>query len=445
MNLRSALVSLLLLSVAGHAAAQADLGGTWRAGSLSIRYAVTTWGPDCGPRPPAQTSESGGVVQVAQHGDDLSFTGAVRWTTNTCASETPGLMRVASSYSNGNWTTRCQTPNGHAHPERGVYRLTTAADGSLHYTETTNWNWALRASTCVATRTATRNFTRPTPDVETPPVVAMNEPPEPTPHCTPGPAARISLRPREAALEPGGRQCFRAQVVDDAGCALNDRRVDLQMSPGSEARGRLEARCFVAAATAAEAEGVVELSASSQDLRATAQVRIAPTDLTGLRAQGGSGRSLTGNGTAETQGASGVSARVGDAGVPWLPIAIGAAILVLLLALGIALLLMRRRPTPKHAPEPMFESDEPAHQPPPEPVAAVATTPQENLICPVCRRGYPAGSRFCPNDSELLITYADYRARTEPRGQERICPQCGTRYPAETTFCGKDGSSLGSP
>ncbi|NOY93340.1 MAG: hypothetical protein GXP55_19315, partial [Deltaproteobacteria bacterium] len=147
MNLRPALVTLLLLGVCGHAVAQPELTGSWRASPLRIRYAVRAWGPDCGPRPPAQTSESGGNVQVAQRGDDLTFSGAVRWTTNTCASETPGLRRVSSSYQNGNWTTRCQTPTGHAHPERGVYRLTTREDGSLRYSETTNWNWALRTST----------------------------------------------------------------------------------------------------------------------------------------------------------------------------------------------------------------------------------------------------------------------------------------------------------
>jgi len=447
MTLRCVPLILLLLGLTSQAGAQVDLSGAWRASGLRIRYQVTEWGPDCGPRPPAQTSESGGGVQVTQRGDDLSFSGAVRWTTNTCASETPGLNRVSSSFQGGSWTTRCQTPNGHAHPERGVYRLASRDDGSLRYTETTHWNWALRASTCVATRTATRSFTRPESAAPTP-EPTMTEVPEPETHCTPGAAARLSLRPTQANVEPGARQCFRAAVVDSAGCPVPGRSVSLALV-GSSERGGIEGRCFVAANDAAEAEGTVEIVATSQGLRASARVRIAPTDLTGLRAQGGAGRRLEAAGEAEAHGASGVSARVGSDGTPWIWIGAAIALVSLFLLVAVVLVLRRGRASPSAQvlaaaiPEAdgLLETEDPLEPEVPEPPAAPVAS-GDNLICPACRRGYPAGSRFCPNDSEALITYAEYRTRTNPPAEGPTCPTCGTRYPAGTTFCGKDGTPL---
>jgi predicted nucleic acid-binding Zn ribbon protein len=65
------------------------------------------------------------------------------------------------------------------------------------------------------------------------------------------------------------------------------------------------------------------------------------------------------------------------------------------------------------------------------------------MICPICRRGYPAGVQQCAKDHERLVPYAEFVSRREQSVPERICPTCGTRYPGTTKFCGKDGTTLG--
>ena len=67
------------------------------------------------------------------------------------------------------------------------------------------------------------------------------------------------------------------------------------------------------------------------------------------------------------------------------------------------------------------------------------------LICPTCRRGFPAGSRQCPTDGDELVPYALFVARhraEEGSTGSRICPVCGSRYARNVAFCGRDGSEL---
>ena len=76
---------------------------------------------------------------------------------------------------------------------------------------------------------------------------------------------------------------------------------------------------------------------------------------------------------------------------------------------------------------------------------AEAAASGQPLICPTCRRGYGPGTTHCPTDSEELIPYALYVARTKAAARHeggRICPQCGARYGKNVTFCGKDGAEL---
>ncbi len=68
----------------------------------------------------------------------------------------------------------------------------------------------------------------------------------------------------------------------------------------------------------------------------------------------------------------------------------------------------------------------------------------QGMICPTCRRGYPAEARTCSQDGAELLPYSVYAARQKQRATaaHKICPKCGTHYDAGTTFCGKDGSPL---
>ncbi len=84
--------------------------------------------------------------------------------------------------------------------------------------------------------------------------------------------------------------------------------------------------------------------------------------------------------------------------------------------------------------------------------------------CPRCRRVYDAGTRFCAVDAEELVplpvwqaTHAEGGVAIDSdegasagrgvapvhfHGEGKICPVCAAKYDLEATFCGRDGSEL---
>jgi hypothetical protein len=69
-------------------------------------------------------------------------------------------------------------------------------------------------------------------------------------------------------------------------------------------------------------------------------------------------------------------------------------------------------------------------------------------ICPACKRGFDPGVKVCPFDREELIPYAMHAAARAQSPQAvvpskgKICPTCGGRFDGTATFCGKDGTAL---
>jgi hypothetical protein len=66
-------------------------------------------------------------------------------------------------------------------------------------------------------------------------------------------------------------------------------------------------------------------------------------------------------------------------------------------------------------------------------------------ICPTCHRGYNPGIKVCPADGDELLPHSLYATRAipaapAPRG--KICPTCGDRFDGSAGFCGKDGTAL---
>ncbi len=481
--MRGFLLTLLVFWSSSPAFAQYE--GEWRAGPLQIRHEVRSWGPDCGPRPPATSSRPGGTVQISQHGDHLRFSGAVRGATNRCWSDKPGIRRVSVSFQGQTWTVRCQTPEGDAQPEQGRYVFRASGD-TIRFEEETTWNWRLRNSNCQATRRARRTLTR----------VTATESPDPAgsqePRCaSPGPPARIRLRPRETVIAPGERTCIRAQVVDAAGCPLANHRIslELRMPPGVSA-GAFDGRCFTAGERAAEAEGVFRVVAHAGEMHATAEVEVRSEDLSDLTArrvrEGRHDIELQ----AEAEDAAGVSARTVKSSNAWLWAGGGLALLVVLF--GVALLTRRRKATdtteaahegataaqPRTRPTEESTPTDPSGSPPPDPAGATARPPlrvcalcghedqsgdafcpndgsplldpgdpaarAQGMICPVCRRGYGPQETTCRQDGEALMPYALFVARQKRAEQavRKVCPTCGTTYEAATAFCGKDGTAL---
>jgi len=485
-------VSLALFVVfafAGSARADGPYEGAWRASATRVDVAVRSWGTDCGPRPQSFSSGGGGTVQVAQEGDHLVFRGQRTTRTDGCWSENRAVRRVSTSVQGGTWRTVCRTAPGDSRGETGTYTLRANGGDALAFTDVSEYDWALNASHCTASITTTQSFSRTRTAVAepTPPVMPTER------ACTPGAAARVSMRPERVTIQPGERSCLRARVVDASGCTVPGQAITWTLERPAGRAGELADGCFQAAATAAEAEGEFRVVATSTALRGAAVVVVHTQDLSDLiarRGELGAVGVLTGSdATAQTQGAARVEARAVQASngsLLW-PI-VGAAVALLLLLGGVVMLLggkKKAKPQPS-APRDSAEFDE--APPATGSIGAVASaaapmvmsktcpvchlevegettfcpkdgtrlvpsprggpaTPSQALICPTCRRGFPPDSRFCPHDSDELIPYAMFASRAKAKetaagDKPLICPKCGERFTSTTTFCGKDGSPL---
>lgn len=60
------------------------------------------------------------------------------------------------------------------------------------------------------------------------------------------------------------------------------------------------------------------------------------------------------------------------------------------------------------------------------------------MLCPSCRRAFPAGTRFCPLDASRLISTS--AAGSEGRGGR--CPRCQRSFEAGMRFCPMDAEEL---
>ena len=416
--------------------------GTWREGPMSIDVAVTSWGGDCGPQPQSTSTPGGGTFQIAQEGDQLTFQMRRQRTTRGCWSENRAVRRVSSTAQAGTWRIVCRTPPEDSRGETGTYTVQAVGDDRLTFRDVSQYDWQLNASRCRATITTTQAFTR---------VSAAPAPSEPTreetPACTPGEAARIVLRPGTADVTPGGQECFTTRVVDAAGCAVRAQRVDLELAEGA---GSLEGRCY----RASSADGVARIVARAGALTSEARVTVRAVDLSDLIARrtetGSVGSSTDTDATATADTAARVSTRNDGEALDWRWPALGLGV-ALLLVIGGAIALIRRRKPSGIAGLPGVEilESEPVPPPPeeraaPEAPVSAAAVPEpagrrEDLICPTCRRGYPPGTAICTHDDTPLVPYREFIARAD---RDNVCPVCGERYPAHIKFCGKDGATL---
>ena len=485
----SSLALFLVFASAGSARADGPYEGAWRASATRVDVAVRSWGTDCGPRPQSISSGAGGTVQVAQEGDHLVFRGQRTTRTDGCWSENRAVRRVSTSVQGGTWRTVCRTPPGDSRGETGTYTLRANGGDALAFTDLSEYDWALNASHCTATITTTQSFSRTRTAVAepTPPVTPTER------ACTPGAAARVSMRPERVTIQPGERNCLRARVVDTSGCTVPGHSITWTLERPAGRTGELADGCFQAAATAAEAEGEFRVVATSGALRGVAVVVVHTQDLSDLIARRGEfgavGVLAGSDATAESQGAARVEARAletgGGGSLLW-PL-VGAAVALLLL-LGVVVMLLggKKKATSQSAPRDSAEFDEAPPSPRPAGAGASAiapivmsktcpvchlevegettfcpkdgtrlvpsprggpATPSQALICPTCRRGFPPDARFCPHDSDELIPYAMFAARAKAKetaasDKPLICPKCGERFSSTTTFCGKDGSPL---
>lgn len=448
-------IAMVLAATVQNARADGPYEGDWRAGPMRIEVAVESWGGDCGPRPQSTTIPGGSTVRVTQSGDDLTFAGRPQRTTRGCWSENASVRRVSSRYESNTWTVVCRTPENDPRAEVGTYTLRAAGPDRLEFRDVSRYDWALNESRCVASITSTQTFQR-TSGPAAQPVISEPEPavPAQAPSCSPGSPDRITMRPSQATIEPGGRTCFVARVVDARGCAIAGRTPRFELRQPEGARARLDGTCFVAAESAAAGEGEFLLVAREGSLEAQARIRVRTPDLSDLiarRAEGGGAVSLDDAETISEEAAR-LAARSepeSRGGLGWI-IGLSAIGFVMVMAGAIGLLVHGRRkkrgsptmpPPPRehHAPQEIPVSLPALDLPPP-------SIPSEPKICPRCRRGYPPDAERCPQDGASLLKYAEFMEKSANDAQAtKICPTCGARFPASTRFCGKDGATLVSP
>lgn len=431
--------------------------GEWRQGAAQITVTVETWGADCGPRPQSSTLPARGTVSVRQDGDHLSF-GAQR-STRGCWSDNTAVRVVSSRVQPGNWQILCRTPTDDPRRETGTYTLRATSADRIELRDETAYDWSLNESRCIARVVTTQAFDRvrdgataasPSSEPERPaaqPTAPSTDPTSattPEPACTPGAPARLQLRPTSADVVAGERACFTARVVDAEGCWVRSAATTLTVTPNELATVR-------GSCVEAQAAGEALVTARGGGFEARSELRIATNDLSSLIARRSEGGVFGGGEAAELGQDTGVAATAASpqsGSSLWVQIAAIVAIaLAGLLVLALILVTRRRRAEEARVAEQRAQrreamvraSEEAARAAQAAQAAPVSTEP---MICPICRRGYPAGATECSKDHEQLVPYAEFVAKRQAVGSEKICPTCGTHYPSTTQFCGKDGTTL---
>lgn len=438
-RLASALMIAAIVCATDRVSAQDEqsFDGQWRAGPTRLRVKVSEWGPDCGPRPRDATIPGSGKVNIQHTGNQLTLLGRRRQSTTACWSENPAVKKVGHTHENGKWTVRCKTPKSDSKQESGTYVLQAKGDNVLQYLDVSKYDWQLNESACRATLTSTQTFKRivetPTEQEVSPPKEPPTEQPQTRPAaCTPTGVTKLSITPKKVEAGRGERLQFRVRAWDSQGCGLPSdaamKDADWSLR-GPEGHGcEIQAGLFTCADGAA-ALGTYQVITRLGKATGRAKIVLKTFDLASLIArratQGAVGGdqeqyvAITGSTRTRTVHSKGQ-------GLQWLWVA-GLGVLLM----GGALWL-RTRVTKRTI---KFKVAAPVSKP------SIPVASANNLICPMCRRGYARGILTCPTDGTALVPYREFVEGDRDRMTKR-CPVCGTPYPEETVFCGKDGAQL---
>ena len=521
------LVSLLLAVVAPRpAAADTTFEGRWTQGPLKEEYTVLKWQKEC-ESPPVNGSSGGGEsIRVNAEGDELSFVGGGRvFKTNQCYDQMPTLARESHTRepSGREWRTRCTTPPND--PRHAVMNTLVIASSDTRLDIIETGRYELSGGKCVADIKRSRGFDLVTADTpaatvapaRAPPPTAAPPPPAPEPSrcASPGEPTRLEARPSRKLLRTGESFAFRALVLDASGCVTRtattwtvDEHAAASKAIAVDGSGRV-----TVAPDAPEGTYDAVVSAAGKSTRVIVEVTSA-SRYDSLLAQSGL------NDAGENEAASVVAIAAAQIGGSDARAEGGASrrrsiflgvVGTLSLALGaVAVVAMRRTKRAKElereaqgrhaekveaaearrrakvaqhaaAMRAHEESVERARRAAAESAAASAAV---SVVCPTCRREFPAGSAFCPNDATRLVAmnaspiaapspsgsicptckrgydpgikvcphdkdellpYALYASRQPAGGaaaRGKICPSCGGRFEGGVEFCGKDGTAL---
>lgn len=499
----------LILSVPAPARAESSLEGRWRQSGLREDFTIQQWiDARCG-APPRSTTQGGGeIVTVRMEGDELTFLGGGRvYRTNQCYDPMPTLAREAHSRDpNGkSWRTQCRTPPND--PRKAVLNtlVMVTTDTRIDLVETGRYEVTTEGGRCIADVKRTRSFERVREEPAPAATPAAAPKPDTKATCaSPGPPARLEVRPSKKLLRTGDTFAFRALVLDANGC---DTRTPTRwrLAPELDGTGiQIDAKGTVTVASdAPEATVEIVVTAAGKDARVVVEVA-SPARYDELLARSGlnalgeseeaaiamiASQSLgAGEGHVEDRSRQRRLVFVGIIGA--LLLALGAAALVVTRRARRAKALLeraeerhqarllevldrRRRVEEEHAAQMKAHlesveaarlaseqttsratcgacgrefSDDTSFCPHDgtrlEPrIAAPAAAPAPASFCPVCRKSFGLEVRVCPFDkAELLPLSAAGPHPRTPRG--KICPRCGDRFEGGAQYCGKDGTQL---
>ncbi len=392
-----------------------SLAGAWRAEPMTVRWVIGSWAEACGPRPQGG-GDNGGDVSIEENGGELVITGeAGSFNTGQCWQMHAALERHAHSKTGNVWKTTCRTAP--SDPRQEILQTSVSvAEGVISLHETGQYQFVANGQTCAASSGRWRTYRRPA--APSPPVEARPRPAS-SPCATPGPAARIEVRPSRKLMRAGESFSFRASVYDAQGCSLGT-PVAWSVAPeGAEASiqgGRLSI-----AQGAADAELSVTAMAASQSVRASVDVvssdRYAALLTSGeFNADGASSDAATATITAGSLGAR-QGADAGPSDRKWTFVGLVSAIALVFALLGAWLLRRARLAASRAAPRGrglpdtgtvVFAGDDTLGEGRLDatrletggavPAAKPAT------VCPVCGTMYEVrGQRVCPKDGAQLL------------------------------------------
>ena len=461
-------------------AADASLSGQWSATAMTASWNIGDWGPACGPRP-SGTGAPSGTISVVEQGGELVMMGAGRnYSTKECWEQYPGLKVTSHSAGGRTWRNTCRTAPSDPRQAQLVTTVT-ATPTQIAFDETGQYQFVIKGQNCTASVRRTR-FLRPivSSGAAPQPAAAASAAPaksEPSTACrTPGPPARLEVRPSRKLMRPGESFSFRAIVMDARGCSVGAnpsfRVVGTTSGVNVTGAGRVEV-------PEATPEGEVKVIASAGGRSVTVAVEIVSrARYDALLAEGRFDES------GASQEAAVVKLESSSIGAKetvlkddaerqrtvFVALVGGAALALGLFGL-VLVLRSRRRRGPDSAPSsaraaalagparaspgtlvcPTCRNEFPAGTQfcPRDgnrltPLASNAEIGPSGAVCPVCGQGYDPGVAVCPKHDEPLVPPAVYASnqRAAPSKTRKICPMCGAQFPGDSEFCGTCGAAL---
>ena len=367
-----------------------------------VTAAVTTWGPDCGPRPQSTALPRQGQYSVGAGGRVSAQGGAPVFEPGICRATTQQPEITERSASPTRFA--CAMPDGAARDIQGAVELRAlepSAEGAARFEVVSDlrYRWSLKGSVCDARLIERRVFSGPASS----PAAPVSAPPSST--CAQlGPPARLqSAVGLRLAAAPGSRLRLAAHAVDAQGCRTPG-QVRFQSSAGAvDPANVLDLRDVPPGTRVAVTATLDAPGASLPPLTLVVDVANDDADLRRLLAELPPLTSGDGAALAPQTGEALVTLDApekADSGTAVL----GARLLLVSFLGALALSGVLG-------------------------VAIVWRTVRARRVGPV----------LADEDARVLErSLALKRKAAAPL----VCPQCGERYPEETVFCGLDGARL---